>query len=379
MHVLTIPSWYPLDDEDLNGIFFKEYVKMHNQSGHTSGLIAPQLIPYRSKQFKNLRTLLGKKTDTGVLPSIRFISPNIPRRLKIYYYRICGLGLYREYVRLFGKPDVIHAHSAIWGGYIANVIKRLYGVPYIITEHNSRFVGNGEVPHDEMRFIPRILDESDFAVGVSDFMADAISKLSNSSKEILSIPNPVSFNGKYTDKLERKGIISVCHLNKNKRIDLLIRAYAKSKVSESENLYIIGDGVERNNLIKLAESLRIADKIFFMGSMNNSEVHSFMQTGSFFISTSRFETFGIAIVEALMAGMPVISTPSGGSKGSINLSNGIYLTDDSIESLSLAMDQIYSKIEEYDRETISNTAKLGYSYESTADIYNTLLIEAAKK
>ena len=51
------------------------------------------------------------------------------------------LKLFRKYQQTFGKPDLILAHSAIWAGYAASRISIETGIPYIITEHRSRFTG----------------------------------------------------------------------------------------------------------------------------------------------------------------------------------------------------------------------------------------------
>ena len=50
--------------------------------------------------------------------------------------------LYKEYIKEFGIPDIIHAHNFLYAGIIAKFIKDEYGVNYIVTEHSSSFVRN---------------------------------------------------------------------------------------------------------------------------------------------------------------------------------------------------------------------------------------------
>lgn len=375
MHVLTIPSWYPLDDNDMNGSFFRDYFAMHSDFHTFSGLIAPQLIAYRSKQITKTRYLAGIHYNDTPGPSIRFAFPNLPQSIKPLYHRTVGLFIFRKYLEIYGRPDIIHVHSMIWGGYLALEIKKRYGIPYILTEHNSRYVGNGKLSSKEKQASKMVIMNADHVVAVSEFMRDELIKMFDYQKYITVIPNLVKIHRSTHPSSERAGIISVCHLNKNKRIDLLLKSYAMSKSKLTHQLTIVGAGSEKSHLEDLARQLGIAKDVNFLGELSNEAVAQHLSKSALFVSCSRFETFGVALVEALTNGVPVITTPSGGPSGFVKSYNGIYLNSDDPSDISDAIDKVLENHDTYDNLLIASNAMKNFSPDAIGKIYSSLFMD----
>ena len=111
-----------------------------------------------------------------------------------------------------------------------------------------------------------------------------------------------------------KVIISVCRLVGWKGLQYSIKAVNKG-VHNGYNLkyLIIGDGEYRKNLEKLVNSLKIDDRIIFLGNKNNFELPKYYSISDIAIFPSiANETFGISIAEAMACVIPVISTTVGG-------------------------------------------------------------------
>jgi glycosyltransferase involved in cell wall biosynthesis len=111
-------------------------------------------------------------------------------------------------------------------------------------------------------------------------------------------------------------IFTVARLTKFKRIDNLIKAFAKL-TDQNLQLVIAGNGEEKSNLAKLVEKLKLKNRIIFLGTISDEKLKQKMQTAKIFISTSRDEPFGITIIEAMACGTAVIADSSGGPKETI--------------------------------------------------------------
>jgi len=379
-----IPSWYPLDSNDVNGIFFEDYAKMLVNSGCKVGIISPQLISVRDtyrlmRFYRYIKVTITRENGATV---IKFSSPNIPKWLKPAYYIRMTNFLYNKYIKENGIPDIIVAQSSIWAGVAARSLSKRTLIPYIVIEHNSKFLGNGKLTELEINEARKAFLCADSVVAVSEKLAESIKKLLSIDLNITSIGNPVTVESSLQSdykNFQRTGIISVAMMNKNKQIDKIIRSYGMSRARKTHILTLIGDGPQRTALEELVVELDLTRVVNFRGKLNRSEIFEVMQQNSIFISSSKVETFGISIVEALMNGLPVVATRSGGPESIINSSNGVLSNSDSLEDLCKSLDEIDSRITSFDRSTISKNASFEYSPEEIAKLYLTLFGKVISK
>ncbi len=103
---------------------------------------------------------------------------------------------------------------------------------------------------------------------------------------------------------ENDYIIHVASLRKVKRQDILLRAYALSKIKEK--LLIIGEGKEKENLIKLSYDLGINDKVEFLGLKQNP--YPYIKKAKLLVLSSEAEGLGNVLIESLILKTPVVST-----------------------------------------------------------------------
>lgn len=104
--------------------------------------------------------------------------------------------------------------------------------------------------------------------------------------------------------------LMACRLTKEKQIDLALRAFAKVvKVAPKTGLIIAGEGPERPHLEHLARKLGIEHSVLFVGWQRR--LLPFFHSVDFLLSTSLFEGYGMTMVEAMLAGVPVIASDTG--------------------------------------------------------------------
>lgn len=104
--------------------------------------------------------------------------------------------------------------------------------------------------------------------------------------------------------------LMACRLTKEKQVDLALRAFAKTvKVASKTGLIIAGEGPERPHLERLARKLGIEHSVLFVGWQRR--LLPFFHSADFLLSTSLFEGYGMTMVEAMLAGVPVIASDTG--------------------------------------------------------------------
>ena len=121
------------------------------------------------------------------------------------------------------------------------------------------------------------------------------------------IPNFSSFspvNG-INCRPEVRKIVAHGRFVHKKGFDMLLRSFGRL-AGENIRLYLAGDGAERRRLTDLATALNLGDKVCFAGWQD--DIRSFLLQGDLFVLPSRYEPFGIAVLEAMACGIPIIAT-----------------------------------------------------------------------
>lgn len=134
-----------------------------------------------------------------------------------------------------------------------------------------------------------------------------------------------------------------------KRIDLAVKACLKL----DKKLLVIGEGPEHKKLVKMAE--KKPGLVKFLPLMNKQELKKYLMQAKGYLFPSK-EPFGIAPVEALAAGCPVVAFKEGGARDYVvDGENGVLFDAQSVDSLAAAIKKIEKM--KFDRMEISETAK----------------------
>jgi len=157
----------------------------------------------------------------------------------------------------------------------------------------------------------------------------------------------------------------------------LLEAFAAftSKVDGEFFLRIAGSGKMEKALKQQAVDLGIFDRVSFLGYVNRERMRDEMQRSSAFILSSRTDSFAIVLVEAMMTGMPVIATRSGGPADIVNSGNGILAETENVDSLEKAMEKMYFEYVKFSPVEIRQNAESKYSIQSVAHEFHQLIRE----
>jgi glycosyltransferase involved in cell wall biosynthesis len=220
----------------------------------------------------------------------------------------------------------------------------------IVSEHTHPSVNLGNELYGNVtkRFIKRCYPRADRIVAVSEgIKQDLIHNFGVREAKIAMIYNPINIEEievLSTEDVEhpwfREGIpvvISVGRLTKQKGYPYLLKAFSMVRRSLECRLVILGEGEDKENLVKTAIELGLKKDVEFMGFQQNP--FKYMARSSFFVLSSLYEGFGNVIVEAMALGLPVISTdcPSGPSEIIEHRMNGLLVPVKDAEALARAI------------------------------------------
>lgn len=335
---------------------------------------------------QNLLLLLGYYLTLGkfknLSPQYRIDKYKLPPNICIYpapliyipmgpFYKILGTIHFKKTLQIIEhhniKFDLIHSHFLWSSGYVGAVLSKIYNKPFFVTAHGYDIY---KLPFIDLWWKNNILEILN--------SANVILTPSNSNKKILedlgfinkTVVVPNGFNSNLFFRKNRESsrdllgipadslvLISVGNLEKIKGHRFLIDAVYKLKNIYPRILcYIIGDGLEKQTLAKQIIKLGLNSNVKLLGALTHKNIPEWLSSANLFVFPSLRESFGVAQLEAMACGLPIVATTNGGSEEIIISDNYGYLCKSSdakalTNSIMMAIEKKWdsNKIEEYSR------------------------------
>jgi len=138
----------------------------------------------------------------------------------------------------------------------------------------------------------------------------------------------------------RKYLVAMGRLTRQKGFDLLLQAFAGSASSRGFDLVIVGDGEDREALIRQADSLGLATRVRFAGQV--PDPRPLLSAAALFVLSSRYEGFPNALLEAMALGLPAVAfdCPSGVREIVRHGIDGLLVTVNDVAGMSRAIDAV---------------------------------------
>ena len=250
-------------------------------------------------------------------------------------------------VAIFEKLDVLHVHYAIPHASVAYMaqqilLSRNIKLPYLTTLHGTDITLVGRDPAFEpiIRFS---LNHSNAISAVSENLKQETIDTFKISKNIQVVPNFVNIKDYQKEvNIELKSsyapngekiLVHVSNFRKVKRVEDVLRTFDIIRRQLPCKLILVGDGPERPNIEALCRQLNTCNEIINLGKINNPR--EILNIADLFLLTSETESFGLAALEALASGVPVISTNTGGlPEVNIDGKTGILCNVGDVESMA---------------------------------------------
>ena len=227
-------------------------------------------------------------------------------------------------VTLYENLDILHVHYAIPHAAVAFMAQQILiskgkYIPIVTTLHGTdiTLVGNNPAFSPVVEFS---INNSNGVTAVSNHLRKQTFSSFDIKNEIKVIYNFIDFDRfNKIDKSHFKKAIApdgekiishTSNFRKVKRVEDLILAFEKIFKKIPSKLLLIGDGPERDNLENLCRKIGLCDHILFLGKQN--AVEELLAVSDLFLLPSENESFGLAALEAMACGVPVISSNAGG-------------------------------------------------------------------
>jgi glycosyltransferase involved in cell wall biosynthesis len=389
--VLIIPSWYPTEKSPYMGIFFKVQTELMMSDFDMKVLIGKANLYGKKTFFKYLINNRIQKINnhfiqTDYIESFEYKQASFysfKKQLEISaeaYWTVTQKYLLKKK----WKPDIIHAHDIFWGGYYANYIAKKLNIPSVITHHNPLIFNNYTKSQKEL--LKQTLESANQLLCVSNFdkRTFLISDFDCKPEFVGNFVDEDKFKLKSHEQKEKEvfNIFTVGIASKRKDFPTLLKAirylvYDLNLKDIKITLNIsdkVADGISLENIKQLAVDLKINQYCNFVNNLSLDDLICNYQKADVFTSSSYFETFGVAVCEAMCCGTPVVAINNGGIDDIINSENGIRIPIGDHVGMAQAILKIKNKEIVFNKEKvresiISKYGRLAF-FNRISNIYN---------
>ncbi len=362
-HIVFLARWYPHRYDPMFGLFVQRhaeaaalyndisvvYVHPDNQNG-----IVDETI-------NNVRTIrvYFKQSKSKIINLLRFFKAN------------------NKALKRLRKPDIIHVHILTRLGIIARWQKLVHGIPYIITEHWSRYLPGNDFSGFFRKWATKIVvKHASVVTTVTENLAKAMQNNGLKNPNYMVLPNVVDtnlFQIKPHENATPKIIHISCFEDKSKNISGLLESL---KILRDKGIayqaVLVGDGMDYEAMKQKATFLHLNDNVTFTGMLQGQELVDVLASGDFLVLSSNYENMPVVILEAFACGLPVVSTNVGGISEIVNESNGLLVPPHDAEKLANAMQKMLESYQNYDANTLRDSIIKKFSNEAVGKLLNSL-------
>ncbi len=344
-HVLYLTRWYPSDRDSMLGLFVRNHAKAAALAGYkvTVAFIAESTVK------KGKRKLTSFQKDGNLTEIITYY--NRSSNFSVLKRAMATITSVSKAIGTNGKPAVIHAHILTRTAVLAMLLAAWYRIPFVITEHWSRYYDENQSFTGFLRkwLTKLVISRSAATTVVSKRLYNAMQGRGLQFKKSI-LPNVVDtrlFNISEQRSPLFRFISITCFEEKSKNLKLLIDAVNAIRNEGLDfELVMVGDGDDRLKIEKYVQSLSL--DVTFTGTLTPEETAAILKQSHCLVLSSNYETFGIVVYEALASGIPVISTDVADLKELITEQNGKVIPVGDLTALIESMREVYKKINDYE-------------------------------
>jgi len=302
------------------------------------------------------------------------------RKIDIHYVDCAGTvtlkkiqTVFKEIYRI--KPDIVHAHM---GGTLYAALWTLKArKPLVVTIHTAPQKSFSNLIEKVLQF--RMKFGRCRLVAVSEENQRLVNKYFNLKTPCEFVNNGVDQSRFYRKKHDKFTFINVARQDDNKNQQMLIQAFRKfHETHHDARLILVGDGPNHEMLQMMCKELAIQNEVLFTGNIVNTE--DYYAFSDVYVQTSHREALPMSILEAMAAGLPIVSTDVGGIKDVVH-QNGYLIEDGATKALIEKMTLLYSMTDNERKRLSSQSIILvdGFSAEKMArkyeDVFMNLLCD----
>jgi glycosyltransferase involved in cell wall biosynthesis len=227
--------------------------------------------------------------------------------------------LIKDHIR---KPfDLVHAHSTYPTGFVAVVLQKIFNIPALVSLNAAEGsaledIEFGDLLHGKRARINKwVINNAKMVTALSHFHRNEICKNLGVKREIKVIYRGIDMERFYferSDLLRRPVVLlSVGYLNAIKDPGTLLHAFSEIQEHVDCTLIVIGKDYTNGSIEALIRKLNIAGKVKLEGFVSHDRIHEYFRKADVLLHTSRYESQGMVVAEALASGTLVCGTSVG--------------------------------------------------------------------
>lgn len=360
MNVLLIPSVFPTRQSRWPGLYVYEYARSLALR-HNVTVVYPQQLG--AERVGDIPFFIEETLE----PRIRLVNytyKHVPKSWILSY-----LAAFRKVwrrIRNEWKIDVIFAHIVVPAGLSAAMLKKLFGIPVVLTEHWGPVINwVNEAPASQKKLqyaaLKYAYQKADYLTAVSDSLAQEIKEVFDASVTG-KLDYPLDCNLFHPDQAltgvqangakRRVMCVTRGHYDPRKGVGNLLSAWqiVAQRANAAAELDIVGPDVEQ--LTPQLAALGISESVRLIPWQPAAELAPLMRRASLVVIPSSYETFGRSGIEALASGVPVVATDCGGPREYVEPGTGLLVPTENPPALAEAI------LGGLDRENFSAPEKL---------------------
>lgn len=305
-----------------------------------------------AKAYEELDGIRVHRIDSYKYPTSNFAS----------WVYMMNLNMQQDAIHLIRKAVeqdticILHCHDWLVAK-VAIGLKHLFRIPLLATIHSTEYGRRKGIHSEYQRMIHQtefwLVNEAWRVICCSKYMAEQINQLFyipftriniipngvNSENYSMATPSP-TFKQQYAHPQE-KLVLYVGRLVYEKGVSVLIEAVNRVQQRVNAKFVIVGDGYMRDRLVDQARRLKVIDKIYFTGFLDEDSVKKLYQVADVFVIPSLYEPFGIVALEGMASGVPVVASDVGGLAEIITHDQtGVLVYPDNPESLAWGITRV---------------------------------------
>jgi len=220
------------------------------------------------------------------------------------------------------RPDVVHIFFGVPDGPIGWLLKRVYGLPYIISLRGA------DVPSDEVKRFARqykllrpvirwLWRDADALVAVSNGLR-SYARDTAPDLPIQVVPNAIDLSA-FTPPLQRETdgpvrLLYVGRFNAFKNAETLVEAVGRLSQMEVGDfeLDLVGEGERRPALERMVSELGLTRRVHFLGWVARDRIADYYRRADIFVTATTWEGMPNTVLEAMACGLPIVGTQASG-------------------------------------------------------------------
>ncbi len=302
----------------------KLYQKLFSNIAKNKNICQEVYIPIKDKRFEGKNYFLDKTVNF-------YYDPILQKKDRLMYKTKIKKQLNR--VEFFcdnlSSLNLIHAHTLYSDGGTAYLLKRKYGIKYILSVRGTDINIFYKYFIHYRKFIYKVLEEAEVIIFISEAYKRKVSNIlpdeikRKISSKFVVIPNGIDDDWyedravvKTKNQIDKTKLMFTGTLYPNKNLNTVLKVLKElNKEGSNYTLDIAGDGPSKKTLQNYVIQNNLSNEVTFHGQLSKSELQNVIADTDVFILPSIHETFGISYIEAMSKGLPIIYTENEGVDG----------------------------------------------------------------